>query len=321
MGSSTATRTPNDHGGAFGAPPWRGVFAVLTTPFHAGGALDLDGLDAQAAYCVAADADGVVANVNASEYWTLCDDERRLVAERVVRAIDRAIPVIIGVAAGSAPWAAALAAHASDTGADAVIAMPPGHSGAMPRAAIVDYFERIAEASQVPVFVQNYHTPASSQMAPELVAELVREIERVDFIKEEAFRAGQAIETEIELAGPKLRGIMGGLAGRYMIDEFSRGSCGTMPACEVVDVHVQVWRALEAGDRRAARDLFNRLLPLLNYEALTPGVYKTVLRRRGVLHSSYMRSHAGNPLDASDERELSHILHDMSDMFLLAPPK
>ena len=67
---------------------------------------------------------------------------------------------------------------------------------------------------------------------------------------------------------------MGGVAGRYLIDEYRRGACGTMPACEATDVHVQVWEALEAGDERRARDLFNRLLPLLNFEARMPGVYK-----------------------------------------------
>ena len=31
----------------------------------------------------------------------------------------------------------------------------------------------------------------------------------------------------IERAGSSLDGVMGGLAGRFMVDEFARGACGT----------------------------------------------------------------------------------------------
>lgn len=140
------------------------------------------------------------------------------------------------------------------------------------------------------------------------------------WIKEETLPPGHAIAAELELCGPKLRGIMGGMAGRHLLDEHRRGVRGTMPACEATDVHVQVWEALDAGDERRARDLFNRLLPLLNHEALMPGGYKAVLKRRGIIASDYRRSHAGNPLDAADRRELDAILDDMADLFRLAPP-
>ena len=81
-------------------------------------------------------------------------------------------------------------------------------------------------------------------------------------------------------AGPRLRGIMGGMAGRFLLDEHRRGICGTMPACEVTDVHVQLWDALEAGDDKRARAIYQRLLPLLTIEWLYgASVYKEVLRR------------------------------------------
>jgi 4-hydroxy-tetrahydrodipicolinate synthase len=299
---------------------WRGVFAVLTTPFHEDGSIDFESVEAQVAFCIAAGAHGLVANVNASEGWTLSDAERKRVADRVIRTAGGRLPIVVGVTAGSAQSAVEFAHHARECGADAIIAMPPNGNSSHAPATILDYFQRIAAAAALPLFIQNYHTPAASQMHPELVARIVREVEHADFIKEEASRPNEAMTLEIALAGPKLRGVMGGLGGRYMLDEYARGACGTMPACEAVDVHVQVWEALDNGDARGARDLFNRLLPLLNYEALTPGVYKAVLQRRGVIASSFMRTHAGNPLDAADERELSLILEDMHGLFRLEPP-
>ncbi len=299
--------------------PWRGVFTILCTPFTETGVLDLDSLKNEVEFCVAAGAHGIVAPVNASEFWTLSDDERKTVAEVIVRTCDHRIPVVIGVAGGAAPVAVALAKHAQEIGADAVIAMPP-HVRVAPPHAIYAYYRALSEAITLPIFIQNHDAPAGTRMSPEFVARLVTELEHVEYVKEETFPPTHAIAAEIRLCGPKLKGVMGGVAGRYLMDEYRRGACGTMPACEVTDVHVQVWNALEAGEHRRARELFNRLLPLLNFEALLPGVYKAVLKRRGVIRSDYLRSHAGNPLDASDHAELSAILADMRDLFRLAPP-
>lgn len=300
--------------------PWRGVFTIPCTPFTDTGELDLDSLRREVSFCVAAGAHGIVAPVNASEFWTLSDDERRLVAETVVKVTDHRIPTVIGVAGGSTPVAVAFAKHAEEIGADAVIAMPP-HVRVVPPNAIFDYYRQISAAIGIPIFIQNHDAPAGTRMSPEFVARMVNELEHVDYVKEETFPPNHAIEAEIKLCGPKLKGVMGGVAGRYLMDEYRRGACGTMPACEATDVHVQVWNALDSGDLRKGRDLFNRLLPLLNFEALIPGVYKAVLKRRGIITSDYLRSHAGNPLDASDHRELSAIFDDLRDLFQLAPPR
>lgn len=302
------------------ARQWRGVFTIPCTPFTVTGALDLDSLRHEVEFCVAAGAHGIVAPVNASEFWTLADDERRQVAETIVQTVDRRVPVVVGISATSAPNAVALARHAEQIGADAVIALPP-YGRPASSDVIEAYFRALSAAVTIPTFIQNHDAPGGTRMSPEFVARLVRELPHVDYIKEETFPPGHAMTAEIEHSGPKLKGVMGGVAGRYLLDEYRRGACGTMPACEATDIHVQVWDALDGGDERRARDLFYRLLPLLNYEAVVPGVYKTVLKRRGVIASDYTRSHAGNPVDAYDQRELSAILADLDDLFRLAPPK
>ncbi len=113
---------------------------------------------------------------------------------------------------------------------------------------------------------------------------------------------------------------MGGMAGRFLLDEYRRGACGTMPACEVTDVDVAIWERLEAGDLDGARRLHNRLLPLLNLEWLYGvSVYKEVLVRRGVIASATMRDPGAYPLDGSDLAELDAILADVGELFTLAP--
>ncbi len=55
---------------------WRGVFAILCTPFTSEGHLDLASLEREIQFCLEAQTHGLVALVNASEYWTLSDEER-----------------------------------------------------------------------------------------------------------------------------------------------------------------------------------------------------------------------------------------------------
>jgi 4-hydroxy-tetrahydrodipicolinate synthase len=93
-----------------------------------------------------------------------------------------------------------------------------------------------------------------------------------------------------------------------------------MPACEVTDVHVALWNALEAGDAVKAREIYTRLLPLLTLEWLYGAVvYKEVLRRRGILDHAGVRGPGFHRLDAFDHQELDAILADVSRLFTAAP--
>ena len=86
-------------------------------------------------------------------------------------------------------------------------------------------------------------------MSARFMADLVQQIDDVEYVKEETAQAAQVMTELQSLAGPRLTGIMGGMAGRYLFNEVSRGACGMMPACEVTEVDTH--RAIaEARDRR-----------------------------------------------------------------------
>jgi 4-hydroxy-tetrahydrodipicolinate synthase len=108
------------------------------------------------------------------------------------------------------------------------------------------------------------------------------------------------------------------MAGRFLLEEFRRGACGTMPACEVVDAHVLVWNALDRGNCEEARRLHTQLLPLLNYEAMySYTIYKEVLYRRGVIRSPRTRVPGSARLDAENGRELDFLLRDLEPLLTL----
>jgi 4-hydroxy-tetrahydrodipicolinate synthase len=294
----------------------RGVFAIPPTPFTDEGALDEDSLRRTVQFCLSAGVHGLVTPVNASEFTSLTDDERRRVVQTVVRETGGRVPVVAGVAGGSLEHAVSLTFTAREVGADAVIALPPSPRVATEQQIALYYTAIAAAAGDLPVWIQNDMPPTGTPMSPQFLAHLVDEIPGVDYIKEECIPPGQRMTATFALVSSKLKGIMSGMAGRFMMDDFRRGACGTMPACEIADVHVGVWNLLESGDECGARELFDAMVPLLNFEALhSVAVYKEVLVRRGVIKSAYMRDPGRWALDRSARLELDAILERLAPRF------
>ena len=107
---------------------------------------------------------------------------------------------------------------------------------------------------------------------------------------------------------------MGGQGGRFLFNEVARGACGTMPACHLTDLQVDLWNLLEAKLEAEARALFARLLPMLNFEQMyAVSAYKEVLRRRGAIATAVCRGGPA-PLDDVDHRELDAILADLEPL-------
>src|SRR3954470_5000067 len=299
---------------------FRGVFAIPVTPFTPDGDLDLRSLRRCVDFCVAAGAGGVVAPVNASEFFTLTETERKTVVETVVEQTNGRVPVVAGVSGSSTQVAVEMARHARQAGADSVMAMPPfvRHPGSDE---IVEFYAAVAKAAGLPVWIQDYVPPMGTPMAPALLAKLLREIPGVDYLKEETALAPQVMTVVKNLAGEALKGVMGGMAGRYLLDEYARGACGTMPACEVTDAHVAVWNALESGDQAESRRLFREILPLLNIEAMYSFVvYKEVLYRRGIIACPKSRAPGSPTLDETASRELDLILNDLAPLLTATLP-
>ena len=100
-----------------------------------------------------------------------------------------------------------------------------------------------------------------------------------------------------------------------MLSELRRGASGFMPATEMTDVHVQIWDAWHAGKAELARELFNRLLPLINLLGLLGlAACKEVLVRRGVFSSTATRIPGSIRLDDEDRRELDAVLADLQPL-------
>lgn len=295
---------------------FRGIFVIVTTPFAEDLSLDEAGLERTMEFCLAAGVHGVVANALASEGGYLSEAERKRVAEIVVGAARGRVPAIVAVSAPHHRLAADYARHAESIGADAVMALPPTLHPSTP-ADIRSHYRAIGAATGLPLVLQNVAGQGASTMGAALLAELVADIPTARFVKEESGYPAQTAGEIIRLAGAKLQGVMGGKAGKTLLEEVRHGVAGTMPACEIADVHVALWHAIEAKDEARSREIFRRLLPLLDMESnYGMPLMKHVLRRRGVIASDAVRQSGFRPLDEAAKAEVEAILDDLRDLML-----
>ena len=290
---------------------FRGVYVIPVTPFTDSGELDGASLRRWVRFAHATGAHGIVAPVNASSFSSLTDDERRRVVAIIVEENARRVPFVAGVTAASKDIAVMHARHAQQAGADSVIAMPPYVQKAGENE-IVDYYRAISEACGLPVWIQNFIGPVGTPMPPRLLARIFNEVEGVAHLKEETEQATHVI-TAVQQLTDKCKGIMGGKGGRFFLNEYRRGACGTMPAGHVPELMVAVWHALEAGDPDTAWQIWKENLPLLNFEQLYGGVtvYAAVLHRRGIISTQCVRQPGHPNLDHIDFEELDRILGEL----------
>lgn len=295
---------------------FRGIYVIIVTPFTDDFRLDDTGLGRVMDFCLAAGVHGVVANAMASEGFFLSESERKRAAEIVIDKARGKVPAIVAVSAPHWRISTEFARRAEEMGADGIMSLPP--SGAT-TAEIRAHYRAISEASKLPLVLQNAVGPGLTTMSAALLAELINDLPTARFVKEESGHPAQTAGEIIRLAGSKLEGVMGGRAGKSFMEELRHGVSGTMPACEIADVHVALWNAVQSGDDKRARQIFQRLLPLLEMEATygTP-LMKEVLKSRGVIDTAAVRQSGLRGLDDHAGAEAMAIMDDLTEFMLLA---
>ncbi|RYD87948.1 MAG: dihydrodipicolinate synthase family protein [Sphingomonadales bacterium] len=181
------------------------------------------------------------------------------------------------------------------------------------------HYHAIGAATALPLVIQNVIGQGATTMGAPLIAELVHEIPTARFVKEESGYPAQTVGEIIRLCGDKVEGVMGGRAGKTLLEEVRHGVSGTMPACEIADVHVALWNAIEAKDDKRVRLIFQRLLPLLDMEGnYGMPLMKEVLKMRGVIGSAAVRQSGFRALDTNAREEAAAIMDDLSEFMLPA---
>jgi len=226
-----------------------------------------------------------------SEVFRLTDAERDDALDVVVQHTAGRAHVIANVVAGSTAAAVRRAEMAKAKGAAAVMLPAPVFSS-VDQAALFTHYATVAETVDLPIVVQDAPAMSGTELGTDLLARLARELEQVVALKIESEPSAPKIGRLVaELKGEAT--ILGGGAGLDFVHELDRGSDGTMPGPALADWFQRVWRLHREGQADEARDVFQRLLPLLVLALRSMDTFlfveKEILRRRGVVTTARIR--------------------------------
>ena len=285
----------------------QGVIPILATPFREDEALDLESLDRLVRFMADAGTEGVTVLGVLGESNRLSDRDRENAIRTAVAAAQGRSPVIVGASHPGTQATIDLVAMAADLGASAVMITPSAEPVPSDER-VFEYFRRIGDRARLPIVLQDHPASTGVHMPVPLMLKIVREVERVIAIKEEAvptppkLRALRAGMTE-----RKVR-ILTGLGALYGLFDLEAGSDGFNTGFAFPEVLSAMVAASRSSDWERVRALYTRFLPLIVFEQ-QPGVAvrKEILRRRGLLSTATVR-HPGGALPPGAAEQLDRLL-------------
>jgi 4-hydroxy-tetrahydrodipicolinate synthase len=287
-----------------------GTWFVVPTPFHDDGSLDLESLHRLVEAAIGWGVDGLTAMGVTSEASALTTPERTEALQAVSDAAGGRVPLVVGCSAGSVEAVAALANEARPLGAEAVMVSAP------PLAPAVDglpaFFTRVGKLGELPVVIQD--EPAATGVTIP-VSTLLRCVEQSGSRTVKLEDPPTATKIAALLSAHPSLDVFGGLGGAFALYELRAGACGTMTGFAFPEILRAVREATETGDHDRAGRVFDRYLPLIQFEAqprLGLAIRKELLRRRGVIRTATTRATAA--LAPSVASDLSDVLDRLGVM-------
>lgn len=274
-----------------------GVFPIAPTPFHDNGDLDIAGMRRVLDCMIDQGVDGICILANYSEQFLLSDAERDQLLHVCLEHVAGRVPVIVTCSHFSTRLAAERGQRAAGAGARMLMLMPPYHGTGLraDEGGMVEHFKRVADASGLPIMVQDAPLSGVALSVPFLVR-LAQEVPQVRYFKIEVPGTAAKLRALIAAGGAAIAGPFDGEESITLLADLDAGATGTMPSALAPDLIKPVLTSYRAGRKEEAEAAYARILPLINFENRQCGLRatKTVMMEGGVIKSDAVR----HPLEA-----------------------
>ena len=261
--------------------PMRGVILALPTPFTGENQVDAAALGKHVQAALAAGVAGLIVLAAASEVEKLTAAEQTLIVKTVVAEVNRQVPVLGSVAAATADARQRQAQQFRELGCDGVVVN-------IPYANDRQYTREVWELADLKpgiVLLQD-----SAPVA--LLKQLFDDIEALRGLAVEASAAGGKATQALQAARCKLH-VSGHWAAMQMIEALDRG-VHAVTVSGLPEIYAQIHTRYHAGQRAAAQELFDKLLPLLAFAGQHPdlAIYcvKRLLVKQGIYTTANLRA-------------------------------
>lgn len=238
-----------------------GIYPIVYAFFDAALGIDAELMRRQVEACVAGGAHGLACLGLATEVGKLLPAERLAVLESVADSLAGRLPLAVTVFGKTVEEQLAFVREAADRGAAWVILQPPTIDG-LDEAALMRFFGAVADASPLPVAIQNAPQFLGIGLSAANVARLAARHPNLRLLK------GEGTAVEIEQVIEATRGtlaVFNGRGGLELTDNLRAGCAGMVPAPDCFDVQVRIFAAMQQGREAEAEALYRTILPAITF--------------------------------------------------------
>lgn len=289
-----------------------GVVIPIVTPFKEDGTVDAESLKRLADYCIDGGMDCLYPCGTTGEMMYLTLDERKFIADTVVKHVNGKVPVYIHVGAWSQADTISLAQHAVEIGADGIGVVTPAFYKLSDQG-LIDFYLAVAQSvpSDFPVYMYAIPQNAVNDLNKNVCEEVSRACPNVigvkysfaDMTRMQALMTVKEGQFEV-LAGPD-----------HLFAAFcSMGGKGTVSGNAMCarEHYKELWKAIQAQDYALAAKLQRRTNKINAVMCATKNIasYKVILKNEGIISCASMRP----PMEQLTNAEEAVLLKRLSEL-------
>lgn len=236
-----------------------GIHAILYALFDAQEQLDRGAMRRQVEFCLEHGAHGIAALGLATEVSKLTVPERRTVMEWAAEDVGGRKPLGFTIYGTSVGEQIELVRAAETAKADWVILQPP-MVGSFAAGEYIRFFGRVADATNLPVAIQNAPAYMGRGLSAEDIRSLVAQHPNITLVK------GEGPATEIRQLIETTEGrlpVLNGRGGLELIENLRAGCAGMILAPELIDLTVKIYESFVSGNEAEAERIYREALPAI----------------------------------------------------------
>jgi len=246
------------------SPGWlRGIVVPTVTLFDERGRVDEAANARHVEWLIAHGVHGLFALGTTGEFTSLSPEERRALAELVVRTARGRVPVLIGCGSPSTGEALAYAAHAEEIGASGVVIVLP-YYWIPPDRSIYEHFRLLAEGTRAPVYIYNFPALTGRSISPALVLRLAQAYPNIAGLKDtvDSIAHIQEVLALVKPVRPEFSVLCG--MDYHLLNTVLMGGDGCVPGTAnfIPDPFVRIYAAAASGKTEAAAEEARRIAAL-----------------------------------------------------------
>ena len=257
---------------------WQGLYPATVLPFHEDYSIDEMELRRLLRFLMKVQGvSGFLCNGHAGDCWSLTREERKQVIEIHVEEAGGHLPIIAAIGGESTREAIEQMREAKDAGASTVLVMPPGifrnisvQGPEMP----YSFFTSLAEAVDIPMIVFQHPIFRGNNYSAETLAKLT-EINNIVAIKETVWDIKLYERDLVALRQAPRRIPILTANDTLLLTSFVLGdSEGALIGLGSLTPHwvVEMFEAVKSNDLIKAREINDRLFPIVELLYYTPGL-------------------------------------------------